>query len=284
MDSKLMEIRLEDLIPFKCHSGKTYEGERLQQMMDSIKSTGLLYPIIVRPIDNEKYEIICGHNRVKAVSSLGYDTIRADVRYGLSDEEALALFYDSNLNQQSFSDWSYLQKFDAVKYIDTLIRQFSRQGERNDLKKEGTVETADTTCVQTRHKLPENSRRVTIRDKMSRRLGISTATLSKYRRIIKLPDNILKSIIHLLDEKRITFEAAYIISNLQNDHIIWLIKELEQYPDKILDLKRLRKLPQRNEERPGVILPLSKRQVLDVLAPRSADHTGMITPVRRGRR
>lgn len=146
------------------------------------------------------------------------------------------------------------------------------------------IETTDATCVQTRHKLPGNSSRITIRDKMSRLLGISTATLSKYRRIIKLPENILHSIIQLLDEKRITFEAAYIISNMQNCNIIWLIEGLEQYPDRILDLKKLKKLPQKNDAKPGIILPISKKQVLDALAPRSVDNTGMITPVKRGRR
>lgn len=95
----------------------------------------ILVPVDIRYRLNN--EIICDHNRAKVVSSLGHDTIRADVRYGVSDDEALELFYDSNLNQQSFSDWSYLQEFDAVKYIDTLIRQSSRQGERNDFKKNG---------------------------------------------------------------------------------------------------------------------------------------------------
>ena len=118
MDREIKEIRLEDIVSFKCHSGRTYEGERLQQLMDSIKEIGLLSPIIVRPIDDWKYEVICGHNRIKAVEALGHGSIRAEVRYGISDDRALELFYDSNLNQQSFSDWSYAQKFDAIRYSE----------------------------------------------------------------------------------------------------------------------------------------------------------------------
>ena len=93
MDSEIREINIEDLVPFKYHSGQMYEGERLKQLMDSIENLGLASPIIVRPVDNGKYEIICGHNRAKAVKTLGHNIISADIRYGLSDDKALKLFY-----------------------------------------------------------------------------------------------------------------------------------------------------------------------------------------------
>lgn len=281
MNSEMKDIRLEDLIPFKCHSGRTYEGERLQQLMDSIEKRKLISPIIVRPVDNGKYEILCGHNRVEAVKALGHDTIRADVRYDVSDDMALGLFFDSNLNQQSFSEWNYAKKFEAVRYIEMLIKETSCQGKRNDLEKEKCIGTEDGTCVQTRHKSPENSRRSTVRDKMSKRLGISTATLSKYRRIIKLPDNLLQSVAQLLDEKRITFEAAYIISNMRNRDIIWLLEGLERHPYRIPDLRKLKELPHRNDEKPDEIYPVSEKKVLAALVPRPS--SGIITPVKRAR-
>lgn len=62
------------------------------------------------------------------------------------------------------------------------------------IKGEKAARAENETFVQTRYKLKENSKRVTARDKMARRLGISTATLSKYRRIIKLPEELLDPI------------------------------------------------------------------------------------------
>ena len=61
MDSEIKEIRLEDTVPFRFHSELMYEGERLQQLMDNIENVGLMSPVIVRPTNNGKYEIICGH-------------------------------------------------------------------------------------------------------------------------------------------------------------------------------------------------------------------------------
>ena len=281
MDSEIREINVEDVVPFKYHSGHMYEGERLQQLMDSIENVGLINSIIVRPIDNGKYEIICGHNRAKAIKALGHNRIKADIRYGLSDDTVLELFYDSNLNQQSFSDWNYSQKIEAIKYAEKLIKENSRQGKRTDLEKEKSVAKTDETYVQSRQKLIENSKKTTTRDKMARRLGISTATLSKYRRIIKLPDDLIQPIARLLDAKKLDFNAAYVISNMRDCDIKYLIEEIEQYPDKRkLDLEKLKNLPCRKSKNEGnVIYPISKKQVLEALLPLSFSST--ITPVRK---
>lgn len=268
MDREIKEIRIESLQPFKMHSGQTYEGERLQQMMDSIKRSGLMSPIIVRFIENDKYEIICGHNRTKAMKALGYDFIMAEIRYELSDEEAIELFYDSNLNQQTFFDWSYSQKIKAIQYSEKIIKKNSQQGKRNDLEQKKVEKAENETCVKTRHKLKENSKRVTSRDKMARRLGISTATLSKYRRIIKLSDDLVEAIARLLDDKKITFEAAYIISNMREVDIRILIDGINRYPDRKLDLKIVRKLTIRSDEADSdVLYPKSRKRILEALIP-----------------
>ena len=60
MNEKLQEIKeihLDDLIPFQHQSSQAYEGDRLNQLVSSIERVGLMSPIIVRPVDNEKYEI-----------------------------------------------------------------------------------------------------------------------------------------------------------------------------------------------------------------------------------
>lgn len=49
-------------------------------------------PIIVRPAANGKYEIICGYNRARAMEAIGSNVIRAVVRSGLSNEEAIDCF------------------------------------------------------------------------------------------------------------------------------------------------------------------------------------------------
>lgn len=272
MKNETKEILIESLQPFREHSGRTYEGERLLQFMRSIERNGLLNPIIVRPVDNNQYEIICGHNRAKVMKALGRSTIMAEIRE-LSDEEATEIFYESNLNQQSFSDWSYSERIKAVKYSEKKIQEYSQQGKRNDLERKRIEESENETSVQIRQKLDQSHKQITTRDKMAHRLGISTATLSKYRRIIKLPGELLDSITRLLDEKKITFEAVYVISNMRDSDIKTLIDGIERYPDRKLDLKILKELPHRGDESKNgdVIYPRSRKAVLEALVSKEAE-------------
>ena len=265
--SEIKEVRLDDLIPFQLQTSQMYQGERLEQLASSINNVGLMTPIIVRPIEGGKYEIICGHNRTNAMRELGRDTISADVREGLSDEEALGLFYDSNLNQQSFSDWNYSQKIKAIQYTEALIKENSQQGRRSDLSETATEEG---TSVQSRHKSEEKYRRSTTRDRMARRMGIATATLSKYRSIIKLPDDLIEDLARLLDEKTITFETAYRMSGLKHVEIRKLVGYIEKSKNKKIDIVKLKELCRRSKGTgEGIPRMLSNDELKGVLIPKN---------------
>lgn len=258
---EIREIRLEDLVSFRLQTSQEYQGERLDQLVSSIDRVGLMNPIIVRPINGGKYEIICGHNRTNAMKKLGREVICAEVRDGLSDDEALELFYDSNLNQQSFYDWNYSQKIKAIQYTERLIKENSQQGKRSDLAAEITDEG---TSVQSRHTSNEMPRRSTTRDRMARRLGIATATLSKYRSIIKLPDDLIKILAQMLDEKKITFEAAYRMSMLREVEVRCLVECLEKSPDKKVDLVKLKSFCNRGRQK-ETICPISPELIRSLL-------------------
>jgi len=255
------EVQLDSLIPFQLRTAQLYQGERLEQLMDSIERNGLRQPIVVRPVDGIQYEIICGHNRANAMKKLGRDTILAEVMDGLSDDVALGLFYDTNLNQQSFHDWNYSQKIKAIQYTENLIKQNSRQGRRSDLTKENIEEG---TSVQSRHKSEEKSRRSTTRDRMAHRLGIATATLSKYRSIIKLPDDVIKSLAKMLDERKITFEVAYRLSRFNTTDAKMLVEFIEKSSSRKVDLEKLKELcVRRKEPGEGKFLPMLTRDEMN---------------------
>lgn len=277
MHRETKDVKLEELVPFKSSQEQTYENDWIQQLTDCIKKAGLMSPVIARPVDGGKYEVICGNNRVKALEMLGCEIIHADIRSGLSDEEAAVLYYDSRLNQPPFSAYSYSQKFEIVKHCEKFIKENSRQGKRSDLEDRITIKTVKgtkDTCTQlvpglkdgNRELVPNlrlkescKSRRPTIRNEAADRLGISKATLDKYMRIIKLPDALLQSIADLLDEKKITFEAAYSISNMTDEDIKSLVRDINKYPNGELDWNRIKNSPKRNaKESDDIIYTKSK--------------------------
>ncbi|MBO6308697.1 MAG: ParB N-terminal domain-containing protein [Oribacterium sp.] len=87
MDGEVKLIAAENLVPFKRHRFSLYEGERLADMVESIKKNGVIVPIIARLIEGtEKFEIISGHNRVYASGLAGTFRVPSVIKVGLSDE------------------------------------------------------------------------------------------------------------------------------------------------------------------------------------------------------
>ena len=92
-------MSLECLIPFKEHPFHVdTDEESFQQLVDSIKENGLIYPILVRPM-GEKYEIIAGHRRVAACREAGVSEVPAVVR-AMDDFDATILMVHSNFYRE----------------------------------------------------------------------------------------------------------------------------------------------------------------------------------------
>lgn len=90
------EIELSKLVPFSNYPLELFQGYRLMEMVDILRKTHKCEPILVRPIGNDRYEILNGHYRVAAAKKLGLVTIPVQIFENLSDEEALEYVSGTN--------------------------------------------------------------------------------------------------------------------------------------------------------------------------------------------
>ena len=122
----IMEIPLSQISDFPNHPFKVKEDESMSDLVESVKSYGVLSPVIVRPKENGEYEMIAGHRRKRASEIAGKDSIKCIVQ-DVPDDEAIILMVDSNLQREqllpSEKAFAYKMKLDAMK----------RQGIRVDL-------------------------------------------------------------------------------------------------------------------------------------------------------
>ena len=96
-DNQIVELQIDRLVPFKKQQPfSMYDDNKKQEVKESIEKFGVLTPIIVRPIDNEKYEIIAGHNRVECSKELGKESIPAKIM-NIDDGDATLIMIDTNL-------------------------------------------------------------------------------------------------------------------------------------------------------------------------------------------
>lgn len=76
---------------------KLYGDDKKKEMIESIRNFGIMQPLIVRPIDNEKYQILAGHNRRRCARELGIMKYPCIIKENLSDDEAKIYLIDTNL-------------------------------------------------------------------------------------------------------------------------------------------------------------------------------------------
>ena len=71
LEERIIEIEIERLRDFRDHPFRIKEDQEMKDLMDSIRSYGILTPLIVRPLPDGVYEIVSGHRRKYAVKMLG---------------------------------------------------------------------------------------------------------------------------------------------------------------------------------------------------------------------
>ena len=123
---KVEEISVASCVPFSGNPFKVRDDFDMELLVQSVLDYGVMFPIMVRPIENGQYEIVSGHRRVHACEKAGIDKIPAFIK-SMSRDEAVIMMVDSNLQRESLlpseKAFAYKLKMDALK----------RQGKRTDL-------------------------------------------------------------------------------------------------------------------------------------------------------
>ena len=121
---------------FRGHPFRLYEGDRLNDLVESISENGVLVPAIVRKIEPDEngfeYEMLAGHNRQNA-ASLAHRELPCIVKENLSDQDAWIYVIETNVLQRSFSEMLPSEKAAvlALRYSKMIC-----QGRRNDIIEE----------------------------------------------------------------------------------------------------------------------------------------------------
>lgn len=133
---QLKNISLDMLVPFHNHPFALYNGERLDDMVESIRKNGVLVPAVVQPTDEGKYEILIGHNRWNASKLAGKNTLPCIIKEGLSEKEAEMYVIESNLMQRGFDDLSITEQASvvALKY-SSMFDENKATAIRNEISK-----------------------------------------------------------------------------------------------------------------------------------------------------
>lgn len=209
----VMNAPLDSLIPYHNHKFKLYEGERLEDMVQSIKTNGVLNPIIARPASEiGKYEILAGHNRCNAARLAGLTVLPCIVKIGLTDEEAEVYVVETNLMQRGFNDLRISEQATVIAYQHSkMFTDEKAEAIRTEIQ---NLENGEYT--------EDTSGNVYINENGKSKLAIvgteyklSKNSVARLVRISKLTEELLPSIDLKLLPVRAGVEFSYISKNAQ---------------------------------------------------------------------
>ena len=194
---RTVNLDISKLHPFEGHPYKVLDNEDMEALVESIRTQGVLTPLVVRPMEENAYEIISGHRRLHACQKAGITTVPALI-YSLDRNAAAIALVDSNMHREhilpSEKAFAYKLKMDAL----------SRQGQRTDLTSRqvvGKLETADM--------IAENE---------------SGRQVQRYIRLTHL----LPELLEKVDEGKIAFTPAVHLSYLSPAEQGWVLDEMER--------------------------------------------------------
>jgi len=131
--------------------GSWDDDEKDKTLIDSIKGIGLIYDIIVRPTNSEKYggktdkpyALIAGSRRLNALIRAGITDIPCKVM-DLTDTEAIAMSFSENIGRKNLTEFQKM--ITILTWIDLLLETKYTEGKTKEiLKKKGVINPKDIT-------------------------------------------------------------------------------------------------------------------------------------------
>jgi ParB family chromosome partitioning protein len=116
-DDTLTELAVGLLKPGRFQPRTRMDPQSIAELADSIKAQGLIQPILVRPVENGKYEIIAGERRWRASQLAGLTQVPVVIRT-VADKAALAMALIENIQRED------LNPLEEATGIQRLVDEF----------------------------------------------------------------------------------------------------------------------------------------------------------------
>ena len=107
------EIYVTDIVPSPYQPRKTFQEDEINELSESIKKSGVLQPILVRPTNNGRYELIAGERRWRASKKIGLNKIPAIIKE-LQDQEVMVIALIENIQRE---DLSSIEEAEALQKL-----------------------------------------------------------------------------------------------------------------------------------------------------------------------
>ncbi len=124
-EQKVVQVRLEDIIPNRFQPRLAFDEDGLKELSESIKQHGIIQPLVLRKLGN-KYEIIAGERRYKAATMAGLQTVPCIIS-DIDDNQSAEIALVENIQRRNLTPIE-----EAKSYKNLLDRGYLTQTELAD--------------------------------------------------------------------------------------------------------------------------------------------------------
>ncbi len=124
-ESKNEEIRnipVTDIIPNRFQPRTIFDEDKIEELSRTIHTHGMIQPIVVREYDSDKFEIIAGERRWRAIKKLGWDTIPAIVKK-MTDTETASVALIENLQREELTPIEEAMAYGKLLELHNLTQE-----------------------------------------------------------------------------------------------------------------------------------------------------------------
>lgn len=100
---RVVQLSLDLIRPGRAQMRRVFDSQALDDLAESIRSAGLIQPVVVRSLPEGGYELLAGERRWRAAQRAGWHEIAAIVRDDVDDQEAVVLGLIENLQRESLT-------------------------------------------------------------------------------------------------------------------------------------------------------------------------------------
>ena len=220
--SKIRDIPISQIDEFPDHPFKVLMDGDMEQLVDSIKRSGVMTPATVRLKEDGRYELISGHRRKKACELAGLETLKCEVKE-LTRDEAIIVMVESNLQRTTIlpseKAFAYKMRLEAMK------RQAGRPPKENASP------------------MATNLSKGRSDEELGELVGESKDQIRRYIRLTELVPEILQ----MVDDRQIAFRPAVEISYLTEEQQYTLLEAMS-YNDATPSLAQAIKMKKFNQD------------------------------------
>ncbi|MBO8175836.1 nucleoid occlusion protein [Aeribacillus pallidus] len=99
---EVKKIPLDQIVPNRFQPRTVFDENKIEELARTIHTHGIIQPIVVRELDGDRYELIAGERRWRAVQKLGWETVPAIVK-NMTDTETASVALIENLQREELS-------------------------------------------------------------------------------------------------------------------------------------------------------------------------------------